>query len=92
MDFIKKLQNKPEREKKIILWSVLIIIGLLFLLLWIYMSQKSIRELKTEDIIEQINLPSKEDIPKIEESSLEDLKELEELMNQLKQEEQENVQ
>ncbi|KPJ55223.1 hypothetical protein AMJ47_01845 [Parcubacteria bacterium DG_72] len=92
MDFIKKLQKKPEHEKKIILWTVLIIVGLLFLLLWIYMSQKSIRELKTEDIIEQMNIPQKEDIPKIERPSEEDLKELEELINQLEQAEQENAQ
>ncbi len=86
MDFIKKLQKKPEREKKIILWSVLIAVGLIFLLLWVYISQKSIRELKTEDVLEQMNLPPKEDIPKIREPVEEDLKELEELMNQLEQE------
>ena len=86
MDFIKKLQKKPEREKKIILWSVLIAVGLLFLSIWVYMSQKNIRELKTEDIIEQMNLPPKEEIPKIKEPVEEDLKEFEELLEQLEQE------
>lgn len=92
MDFIKKLQKKPEREKKIILWAVLIIVGLLFLLLWVYMSQKNIRQLKTEDILEQMNLPSKENIPEIEESLEEEFENFEELMNQLEKAEQENVQ
>ena len=96
MDFIEKLQNKSEREKKIIIWTVLIVIGLILLLLWVYNSKRNIGSLKTEDIIEQIELPAEaeEDIRKAKESTTEDLKELEELLNQLEQEslKQENAQ
>ena len=91
MDFLDKLRKKPEQEKKIILWSILIVVGFAFLSLWVYMSQKSVRELNTGEIIEQMNLPSREEIPKIEEPLGEDLKELEELLNQLEEAEQENA-
>jgi len=91
VDFLDKLRKKPEPEKKIILWTVLIIIGFIFLLLWIYTSQRSISQLNTGEIIEQVNLPSSEEIPKMEQPSEEDLKELEELMKQLEEAEQENA-
>lgn len=86
MDFLDKIRKKPENERKMILWIIIIVVGLIFILLWIYTSQKSIRELEKEDIMEQINLPAKENLPQIEGPSEEDLKELEDLMNQLKQE------
>lgn len=86
MDFLDKLRNKSEHEKKIIIWAALIIIGLIFLLLWVYNSKKAIGGLKAEDIMEQVNFPSKEEIPQMEEPSEEDMRQLEELMKQLQEE------
>lgn len=82
MDFLDKLRKKPEKEKKIIIWSILIAFGLAFLLLWVYTSQRSIRSLNTEQIIDQMNLPPREELPQIQEPSEEDLKALEELFEQ----------
>jgi hypothetical protein len=86
VDFLDKLRKKTDREKKIIIWTVLIIFGLIFLLLWGYNSQRSIRSFKAENIMEEVNIPPQESIPKMEGPNDEDIKALEELMNQIEQE------
>lgn len=51
--FIEKLRNKPEHVKKIILWVVVIIIGLILAVLWIIISSQRIKKFQKE-----INLPA----------------------------------
>jgi uncharacterized membrane protein YvbJ len=94
MSFLEKLQKKTDNEKKIIIWSVIVIIGLIFIILWVYTSQKSIKVLRAEDVMEGINMPEREDIPGMEQPKEEDVKALEDLINQLNQENsnQENAQ
>jgi len=48
--FIDKLRSKPERERKIILYTILVIIGLILGSIWIYASYKNIREFKMPKI------------------------------------------
>jgi hypothetical protein len=86
VEFLDNLRKKTDHEKKVIIWTVLIIIGAVFLFLWAYTSQRSIRGLQTDDVIEKINIPTKEDIPQSSQPSEEDARALEELMNQLEQE------
>lgn len=57
MSFIKKLQAKPKKERKIILWSIVIILGLILGFLWIYSSYKNIQNLKEQHIIEELDIP-----------------------------------
>ena len=60
MDFLKKLQNKSIRVRKTILWSVIIILGFILVVLWINSSYKKIQKLKSQNVIEELNLPNLE--------------------------------
>ena len=68
--FIKKLQKLPERTRKVILWSVVILIGLILAILWILNINRVIKNIKKEDLKKELNLEELEEnlqeIPKIE--------------------------
>jgi len=55
--FLEKLQNKPEKEKKMILWIILVVLGAIFIGLWLYICSKNFNELKNSNVLEQINFP-----------------------------------
>lgn len=63
MNFLNKLRKQPVRVRRIILWTTVIVLGLILGFLWIYSSYKSIDNLKKQNIIERLNLP---EIPEIE--------------------------
>ncbi len=50
MKFVDELRQKPEKERKIILWTILIILALILGSLWIYISYKSIKDFKPPEI------------------------------------------
>jgi type III secretory pathway component EscR len=54
MKFLEKLQNLPEGKRKIILWSVAIILSLFLLSFYIKNSQQKLRNFH----LEEIKLPS----------------------------------
>jgi len=58
MDFITRLQNKPEHIRKIILWTTVIIIGLILIIFWIIFSYQRIQEFQKQKFIEGTNLPA----------------------------------
>ena len=58
MDFITKLQNKPEHIRKRILWALIIIIGLILIIFWIAFSYQKIQEFQKQEFIEGVNLPA----------------------------------
>jgi len=60
LNFLKKLQNKSVHTRKFILWSTVIILGLILGILWINSSYKKIQKLKSENIIQELNLPKLE--------------------------------
>jgi len=60
LNFLKKLQNKPIRVKKTILWSVIIILGLILTVIWVNSSYKKIQKLKSQNIIQELDLPKME--------------------------------
>jgi cytoskeletal protein RodZ len=67
VELINKLRKKPEKERKIILWSILIIIGLVLSIIWIYNSFKAINELKENNIMQSLDISSMEqNIPNLE--------------------------
>lgn len=79
MSFLRKLQSQPEQTRKIILWSIVVILGLGLAIWWVGSSYQKLKEFKKEEFIEKINLPDfKERIPGIEipEISEEGLKKL----------------
>lgn len=60
-DFIKKLQNKPEHIRKLILWIAVIIIGLILVILWAINVSWNIKKLQEENLSNQLNLPALEE-------------------------------
>jgi len=84
MDFLRKLQALPETKRKMILWTVVIIFGLILFFFWLKNVQSKLESFPKEEFKEKLNLPKLE-LPKIEmpefempEFSEEELKEGEE--------------
>jgi hypothetical protein len=83
MKFLEKLQSLPLKTRKVILWSIIVIVGLTLLFFWLGNIQKTIKGFEKKEIMKEINLPPlKEEfkeIPKVEipEISQEELLELE---------------
>ena len=87
MDIIGKIQNQPERIRKIILWSVIVFLGFIFLFLWIQSLKSRLEAAKERNIFEELQVPQLEkkveslpkvEIPKPPPLSEEELKKLEE--------------
>jgi hypothetical protein len=83
---INKLREKSEKEKRVILWSILIFVGLVLSIIWVYNSSKAINELRNNDIMQSLDisdleqsLPSLEISDSFEEELSEE--EIEEILN-----------
>jgi len=65
-----KIQDLPESTRKIILWVIIIIIGLILISLYIRNVQGKIKGFNLEEFKKELNLPSLEkglnNLPKIE--------------------------
>ena len=59
-EFIKKLRGLPERNKKIILWGVTVLTGILLLVWWIPKVGNDIRDLREIDYREELAIPELE--------------------------------
>lgn len=83
MTFLEKLQKLPVTTKKIILWTVVVIIGIIFLTLWVRNFkerlknfQPSLREgLKFPSLEKDRNQLLRMEIPKINEEELKKIEE-----------------
>lgn len=89
MKFLEKLQGLPESQRKIILWSVVILIGIILFSFYFKNVKERLRSLRVGEIKEQLKIPQLQEelkgLPKIEmpkfeipEISEEELKKLEE--------------
>lgn len=83
MSFLKKIQEKPEPIRKIIFWIIVIFLGIVFLIIWIYSVKTRLEATRGQRIFEQLRPPKFEEkleFPKIEIPKLseEELKKLEE--------------
>lgn len=76
---LRKLQNQPEHIRKIILWSVIVILGLILLSWWVKNTQNELRSFENKGLIESLELPE------IEMLKLEIPKEINEELNKLKE-------
>lgn len=83
MDFLKKIQDLPESQRKLILWSVVIVLGSVLFILWAINVGEKLQNFQRVDLKEQFQLP---EFPKIEmpafelpEISEEELKALEDV-------------
>ncbi len=53
MNFLDKLQSQPKYVRKIILWAVVIIVGLVLAVWWIHNSYQGIKSLQPKEIIKE---------------------------------------
>lgn len=73
MNFFKKIQNLPEKIRKIILWLVIIAISLGLIFLWVKNLQKKLKSFQSENFKKQFDFPTlpnlhnlKEELKKVE--------------------------
>ena len=84
MNILQKIRNQLEKTRKVILWAIVIIFGLILFFFWIKNVQSKLESFQKEEFKEKLNLPKLE-VPKIEmpEFSEEELKKLEEMMGEI---------
>ena len=61
MNFFQKLQNRPERERKIILWATVAISGVILVSFLFDNFKKRLEDFKTEEFKEDLEIPSLEE-------------------------------
>ena len=86
MNFLEKIQNQPKDIRKIILWTIVVILGISLFVWWIKSIDLRMRGLQKEKFIEELNLSSSEEkIKEIEKPEIgEKIQELEGLIEELK--------
>ncbi len=50
LNILKKLQNKPERERKIILWTIIIALSLIMLVWWLVNLNQKIEKARKQNL------------------------------------------
>jgi len=70
VNFLERIQNLPERKRKIIFWLIVIIIGISAFAWWAKNLETRIKSFKSEKIKEELQLPELEEelknLPKFE--------------------------
>lgn len=54
MKFLEKIQQLPPYKKKIILWTVIIVLGILLTVFWVLNLKRSVARFQTEDLREDM--------------------------------------
>lgn len=49
-NYLEKLQSLPEEKKKIILWAIVIVIGLIMAIFWFKMTKERLEKINNEEI------------------------------------------
>jgi len=57
MDFIKKIQGLPEDTRKIILWVLLSVIGVLLFFLWGWNSIRTVKNMDKDSLLNDMKVP-----------------------------------
>jgi len=77
MNVLEKIQKLPKRTRKIIFWTVLILITFIFSFFFIKNIQNRLQGLKTEDFKEDFKIPALEEelknLPKFEKENIPNL-------------------
>ncbi len=87
MNILEKIQTLPEGRKRVIFWSVVIVISLVLLTVYLKSVQRRLKSFETGKIEEELRLPPLEEelkgMPKIEMPEIEEaLKEMEEIIKE----------
>jgi cell shape-determining protein MreC len=85
MDFLEKLRRLPEFQRKLILWSIVIIIAFFLFIFWIRQVKEQLASFKSREFQERFQLP-KIDLPSLNFPNVEiSDDEKKQLLEQLKQ-------
>lgn len=94
-EFLKNLPNQPLRTRKIILWSIVIIISIGFFFLWLHGVKVKTGSFQKENFLKSINVPNlgeklqempSTDLPENSGPNQEELKKLEEMIKEMEKE------
>lgn len=85
-EFIQKIQSLPEEKRKIILWTIIAVLGISLFIFYVKNISQRIKSFQKEKIIEELKIPSLkkeiESIPKPEMPKMPETKELEEILKE----------
>jgi len=90
MSFLEKIQNQPKNIRKIIFWTIIVSLGITFLILWVYGIKTKLEEMKGKNLFEDLTPQNsnekleswpKVETPKTPEITDEEWKKLEEELN-----------
>jgi len=56
MGFIESLQEKPERTRKIVLWTIVVIVALLLMGIWLWDMNRALQALRKQPFVEKLHL------------------------------------
>lgn len=82
MRFLEKLRRLPEFQRKLILWTIVIVLALVLFILWVRNVREKLRNFPREELREQVQFPAlpnvetpEFEIPKLSEEELKQLEE-----------------
>ncbi len=81
-ELVRKLQGLPEERKKLILWAIIVLFGLVFLGLWMKFSLKRFEGISKEEAFKPIN--DLIDKAKLSDESLDRIDEIQDNINEIK--------
>lgn len=58
MKTLEKIQNLPEKERKKILWAVIVALGIVLIFFWFRIFQENVESFDKENLLEEINPPN----------------------------------
>ena len=58
MKSLERIQSLPKKEKKKILWAIVIIVGIVLMFFWVGIFRENIRSFNNENILEETNFPN----------------------------------
>ena len=84
-EFLRKLREKPEPQKKIIIWAITVFLGIILAGLWIYYAYYKVSNFNADSFIKTLNPPDfGKDIEKARQDAQELGQPLEESIGELK--------
>ena len=57
-NFLKNVQRQPESTRKIILWSVVIVVGLVLFFLWLHITEVRLKNFQKGKIFQNLGTPN----------------------------------
>jgi hypothetical protein len=80
MNFLRKIQQLPEKQRTIIFWSVLVVVSVALIFFWAKTAEKRMGGLEGKSLFDGLDMPEWEmpdvNVPEINEENLNKLKQI----------------